>query len=276
MAIENTESSFKLQDRTAVLTGPCNSTNQAIAMKLTQMGVNIALVDRNIDKTQRFANQLMDAREVQERYGRAVAVQADLSKLHHVQDAIGRAAESFGGIDIYIDGLMTSEMRFFQDANALEDFDRVMDVNLRSPMMMTHAIMKYLGGRKRGRVIYLIHDVARMGLAGNSLLAVTRGGLTSFARSLAREVAELNVTVNCIATGVTEEFLMGHFLQNSQNQQPTGSIQDGLIRLTKTFPQAQMTEPEKIANVVAFLASPLGSGITGQTIAASQGLSFLS
>lgn len=271
MAMENAESSFKLQDRTAILTGPCNTTNQAIAFKLTQMGVNIALIDRNIEKSQRFANQLMDAREAHERFGRAVAVQADLSKAHHIQDAIGRAAESYGGIDIYVDGLMTTEARAFKDPSALDDLDRVIDVNLRAPLMMTHAVLRYLESRKRGRVIYLLHDIVRMGLARNALIASTRGGLANYARVLAREVAENNVTVNCIAIGLTEEFLMS---QNQPGEQI--SIQESQNRLTKTYPFAQMTEPEKIANMVAFIASPLGAGVTGQTLAVSQGLSMMS
>jgi len=270
MGNESAESSFKLQDRTAVITGPCNTTNQAIAMKLTQMGANIALVDRNIDKMKRFADQLMDAREAQERYGRAVAFQADLSKLHHVQDAITRAAESFGGIDIFIDGLMTTEVRAFKDPSALDEIDRMIDVNLRSPLMATQAVLRFLEGRKRGRIIYLMQDIARLGLPHNGLLAATRSGLSAFARTLSREVAENNVTVNCVAVGITEEFLL------AQSGQEQISIQEAHNRLTKLFPHAQMTEPEKIANLVAFLASPLGSGITGQTIAVSQGLSFLS
>jgi NAD(P)-dependent dehydrogenase (short-subunit alcohol dehydrogenase family) len=115
-----------------------------------------------------------------------------------------------------------------------------------------------------------MQDIARLGLPHNSLLAATRSGLSAFARTLSREVAENNVTVNCVAVGITEEFLL------AQSGQEKISIQEAHNRLTKLFPHAQMTEPEKIANLVAFLASPLGSGITGQTIAVSQGLSFLS
>ena len=272
MPIESTESSFKLQDRTALLTGPCNSFNQAIAVKLTQLGANVALVDRNIEKSQRFAAQLTDAREINERYGRAVAVQADLSKPHHVQDAISRSAEAFGGIDIYIDGLMTTDVKSFRDSTALEDLDRMIDVNLRAPLLMTHGVLRFLEGRKRGRIIYLMHDIVRLGLANNGLMAVSRTGLTAFARTLAREVAESNVTVNCLAIGVTEDFLLGQ----NPNDSSRASIQDAQTRLTQTYPQAILMDTEKIANTVAFLASPLGSGITGQTIAVSQGLSYLS
>jgi 3-oxoacyl-[acyl-carrier protein] reductase len=274
MAVESVETSFKLQDRTAILTGACNSFNQSIALKLTQMGCNIALIDRNVEKTQRFAEQLMDAREVHEKYGRATAIQADLSKSHHVQDAISRAAEAFGGLDIYVDGLMTSDLRKFKEPNALDDFDYILDVNLRSAMMMTHGVLRFLEGRKRGRVIYLMHDLARLGLPSNSLLAATRTGLTAFARTLSREVANDNITVNCVAIGVTEEFVLqyGSAMAGGQSL----SIQEAQQKLTQMYPFASMTEPDRIANVVAFLSSPLGIGINGQTIAVSQGLSYLS
>jgi 2-hydroxycyclohexanecarboxyl-CoA dehydrogenase len=272
MPIESTESSFKLQDRTALITGPCNGFNQAIAVKLTQLGTNVALVDRNIEKSQRFATQLSDAREINERYGRAVAVQADLSKPHHVQDAISRSAEAFGGIDIYIDGLMTTDVKLFKEPNALDDLDRMIDVNLRAPLLMTHGILRFLEGRKRGRIIYLMHDLVRLGLANNGLMAISRTGLTAFARTLSREVAESNITVNCLAIGVTEDFLLGQ----NPNEISKSSIQEAQARLNQLYPQATLMDPEKIANTVAFLASPLGSGITGQTIAVSQGLSYLS
>lgn len=270
MPIESTETSFKLQDRTAILTGPCNSFNQAIALKFTQLGANVALIDRNIEKMERFANQLMDAREIHERYGRAVAIQADLSKLHHVQDAISKAAESFGGIDIYIDGLMSTDVKPFRDPQALDDLERMIDVNLRSPLMMTHGVLRFLEGRKRGRVIYLMHDLIRNGYPNNSLITVTRTGLSAFARTLSREVADKNITVNCVAIGVTEEFLLNQAAGESV------SIQELQQRLLQTQPHAQMVEPDRIANMVAFLASPLGIGITGQTVAVSQGMSFMS
>ena len=270
MAVESVETSFRLQDRTAVLAGPCNSTNQAIAIKLTQMGVNVALIDRNADKIKRFADQLMDAREVQEKYGRATAISADLLKAHHVQDAVSRASETFGGIDIYVDGMLALDPKPFKNDKSLDEIERVIDVNLRSPLLLTHAVLRFLQARKRGRVIFLLPDLARMGMAGTALMSATRTGLMSFAKALARETAESNVTVNCVAMGVTEEFLL------AQNGTDTVSIQELQSRLLKHFPQATMTEPDKIASLVAFLASPLGAGVTGQTIAVSQGLSYLS
>jgi 3-oxoacyl-[acyl-carrier protein] reductase len=275
------DASFKLSERTALLTGPCTTVNQAIASKLTSLGCNIALIDRNIERASRFAEQLMNTREVNERFGRAVAIQADLSKPHHVQDAASRAAEAYGGLDIFIDGLLTTDVRDFRDAESLEDLDRLMDVNLRSPLMMTHAALKFLEGRKRGRIVYLQHDIVRLGLEKNGILAATRGGLTDFARILSREVLASNVTVNVVSVGISEEFLIQ---QNNPPGAPgargagaasapnRGSINDALASLKVNFPRAAMMDPERVANTVAFLVSPLGAGITGQTIAVNQGL----
>lgn len=277
---EAMDASFKLSERTALLTGPCSTINQSIATKLTSLGCNVALIDRNIDRSQRFAEQLMNAREINERFGRAVAIQADLSKSHHVQDAASKAAESFGGLDIFIDGLLTSDVREFRDPQALDDIDRMIDVNLRAPLMMTHAVLKFLEGRKRGRIIYLQHDIVRLGLEKNGILAATRGGLSDFARILAREVAANNVTVNVVGVGVSEELLLQQ--SNPPGTQgdrgggaataPRTSINDSLAQLKQTFPKATMIDPDRVANLVAFLASPLGAAITGQTIAANQGL----
>jgi 2-hydroxycyclohexanecarboxyl-CoA dehydrogenase len=278
---EQIDASFKLSERTALLTGPCTTINQAVATKLTSLGCNIALVDRNIEKSQRFAEQLMNTREINERFGRAVAIQADLSKSHHVQDAASRAAESFGGLDIFIDGLLTTDVREFRDPQALDDIDRLIDVNLRAPLMMTHAVLKFLEGRKRGRIIYLQHDLVRLGLEKNGVLAATRGGLSDFARILSREVAVNNVTVNVVSVGVSEELLLqqtsppnaqGARGEGASSAQNRASINDSLATLKQAFPRATMVDPDRVANLIAFLASPLGSALTGQTIAANQGL----
>ena len=100
-------------------------------------------------------------------------------------------------------------------------------------------------------------------------MAVARSGLSAFSRTLAREEAEFNITVNCVAMGTTEEFLL------SQVGGESISIQEAQSRLLQVQPHAQMIESERIANVIAFLASPLGAGITGQTIAVSQGMSLM-
>src|SRR4051812_5527619 len=98
---------FKLQERTALLVGPCTSTIQSIAMTLTSYGCSVAMVDSNADAHARFAERLMDAREINPKAGRAAAFSIDLRTVNGPKDAVGKAAESFGGIDIYVDGSIT-------------------------------------------------------------------------------------------------------------------------------------------------------------------------
>lgn len=270
MAFELPESNFKLQDRTALLTGPCDSLHQAIAMKFTQLGANVSWVSPNIDKTQRFVQQLIDAREVNDRFGRAHAIASDLSTTEEIQSSITKAAEAFGGIDIFVDGMLTTDVKPFRDPEALVNIDDLINANLKAPLLLTHGVLKFLEARKRGRVIYLMHDIVRMGLPQHGSLACTRSGLATLSRTLSREVSASNITFNCVSLGITEEFLLSHYPNENI------SIQEAQSRLLQSYPFAQMIEPDKIANVVAFLASPLGAGITGQTIAVSHGLSYLS
>jgi len=268
--MESSESTFKLQDRTAILTGPPSTMLQAIAQKLTSLGANVALVDSAMDHTQRLASQLMDQREVNDRLGRAAAIPLLSPSANHVLDAITRSAEAFGGVDIYIDTTTLTSCLEFRSVHWPENLERLMSANLLLPMRFSHGVLRFLEGRRRGRIIFLLHDLMRLGVEGHSQAAATRLGLIHFSKGLARELASVNVTVNCVAMGVTEEFLL------SQKLEPGLSLKGAHEQLMKAYPQAQLTEPERIANLVAFLASPLAAGVTGQTIAVSQGLSFIS
>jgi len=284
------DSGFKLNDRNALLSGPVSSVNQSIARKLTELGCNVALLDRNVEKASRFADQLNSAREINEKFGRAVAIQADLSKAHHVSASISKAAEAFGGLDIYIDGLMTTEVLPFSEPRILDELERLIDVNLKAAVMTSHSVLKYLEGRRRGRMIFLMQAYGTKGLEGNSLLSVTRGGLADFVRTLSREVSTNQFTVNGISIGASEEFLLAQVTpqgvggargsgapgatgtvqtqkEHIQTQrEQTGSIQSAVEALRTRYPNAQILDSERVANTVAFLASPLGLGINGQIL----------
>lgn len=267
--MELVENSFRLQDRTAIITGEADSINQALGRKLTQLGTDVAFVHTNTDRAQKFCEQLMNNYEINDKFGKAIAIKVDLAKPANFQDAISRVAESFGGIDILIDNMTQHPLQNFKDANSLEGLDQILQVNLKAPLFFTHAALKFLESRKRGRVIYLLPDMARMGLQKNSLLAASRTSLIHFAKSLAREVQSSQITVNCVATGLSEEFVLAQKLESK-------SLQASVEMMQKTLPDGQLMDSEKIANLVAFLASPLAAGMTGQTIAVNQGLAMMS
>jgi 3-oxoacyl-[acyl-carrier protein] reductase len=262
------ENSFRLQDRTAIITGEVDSINQALGRKLTQLGTDVAFIHTTTDRAQKFCEQLMNNYEVNDKFGKAIAIKIDLAKPANFQDSISKVAESFGGIDILIDNMSHNNLQSFKDANSLDGLDQFLNINLKAPLFFTHAALKFLESRKRGRVIYLLPDLARMGLQKNSMLAASRTSLIHFSKSLAREVQASNITVNCVASGLSEEFVLSQKLEAK-------SLQAGVELMQKSHPEAQLMDSEKIANLVAFLASPLAAGLTGQTIAVNQGLSMM-
>lgn len=253
---------FKLQERTALLVGPLSSSTQAIAMALTSYGCSVAMVDSNADPHARFAEQLMDAREINPKAGRAAAFSIDLKSEHGPKDAVGKAAESFGGIDIYVDNCITFESAELKKLTPTE-IRKLIQENFETPILITQSVLQFLEGRRRGRVIYLTYDLHRSGFPSHSISGAARSGLTNFAKSLARETASSRVTVNCIAMGATEELLLNF----GKGQL---SIQAAQTELLKKFPDAQLTEADKIANTVAFLASSMGAGISGETLTVTQ------
>lgn len=256
---------FKLQERTALIVGPCTTTTQAIAMTLTGYGCSVVMIDSNADQHVRFAERLMDAREVNPKAGRATAVSIDLKSPAGPKEAVGRAAEAFGGIDIYIDASLSFDAASFKDEST-QDIQNLIKENFEVPVLISHHAMKFLEGRRRGRLVYLTYDLHRTGFPSHAVAGSARHALASFARSLAREAASAKVTVNCVAMGVTEEFLLSY----GKGQL---SIQAAQTELLKKFPDAQLTEADKIAQTVAFLVSSMSAGISGETLTVSQGLS---
>ena len=257
---------FFLRDRSVILTGPLSTFNQSIARTFTQQGANVALLDRNINAAERYASQLSDEHEINEKFGKAIAIEADLTKPHHVQDSISKAAEAFGSIDTYIDGLfIQTPHEAFSSEGITEDLERMISTHLRSPLLMTHYILKFLRARKRGRIIYLMHDHIRMGLPKDSLMAATRSSLTHFAKSLSREVSSDNITVNCLLMGTTEEYLINHRTDSE-------SVTEVNRNLQSTAPWSNLMDPNRIANTAAFLAGTEAQGITGQSISVNDAL----
>ncbi|MGE0633174.1 MAG: SDR family NAD(P)-dependent oxidoreductase, partial [Pseudobdellovibrionaceae bacterium] len=242
-----------------VLVGPLSSVFQNLAMSLTQMGADVAFVDKDTKIAQRFANQIMDSREVNEKFGRAVALQFDVTKADQAREAICKAAETFGCVDIVIDGLMSHTPTPFRIDQAADEISQFVDQNLKPSLYITPAAVNFLKSRKRGRMIYLAHESFLEGAPVDALNAAIRGGFTYFARALAQEMLEYTLTVNVVSLGMTEEYLMGHYPDCK-------TMKEALEKVKAKNPSARITEPDKVSNAILFLAGPSGSSITGQII----------
>ena len=249
---------LKLKEKTILVTGPLTRWAQALAHKTTQLGGDVVFVDKNVDMANRFANQLMEAREINDKFGRAAAVASDLSSDKSIKDAVSRAAEFFGGLDILVDGLVVpGKPKGFLETTDMQALTNQMNESLVKTLSVTQAMLPFLTSRKKGRVVYVVPNAWTI-VNGYSSIAVARGGLLQLAETLSKEFAEHQTTFNCVDVGLTEEFLL--------QATPEATPLKALAELRKTQPQAQLSDPDKIADVLVFAVSSLSQGVTGQML----------
>jgi 2-hydroxycyclohexanecarboxyl-CoA dehydrogenase len=248
-----TENQFVLRERSILILGPFNSLTQSLMLGLAGHGADVALVGPEAIKGERFANQVSDQRELYAKHGRGLTGQVDYRESFQISDAIGKVAQSFGGIDVYIDA------QFGFDNSSLRsdvDFDQLYGTHLRPSMMFSKIVMNYLKNRRKGRILYLCPRSFFEARPEDAYAAAFRTGLFEFSRAAANDLKMENVTVNFIELGVTEEYLMAHY--------PGMAIKAALLEYQKKDPYAKLMEPNRIAETLVFFISPQGATLTGQ------------
>jgi 3-oxoacyl-[acyl-carrier protein] reductase len=245
---------MRFENQTAIVTGAGRGIGHAIAVRLAREGARVACVSRSEQNARRTANELNDARADS---ARAYAV--DVADHAAVQKVGLKILEDFGKIDVLVnnagmirDGLV---MRM-----SIEDWDTVINTNLRGAFNFTQAIVRAMIKQRSGRIINISSVIGLIGGAGQTNYAASKAGLIGFSKSLARELASRHITVNAIAPGfVTTDMTAG------LSDEIKKTIQ-GKIPLGKTG------TPEDIASAVAFLASADASYITGQVLCVDGGI----
>lgn len=253
------DQTLNLRERTVLIAGPFSSTVQNVMMGLTQLGADVAILDSEANKAAKFCQNILDQREVNEKAGRAIAIQADLSKAADVKEAVGRVAQTFGGLDVYLDAHLLNTPTAMALTGDTTDIAPILDFNLKIPLMLTQNIIGYLKGRKRGRIIYLLNQATMNRSTADLYATAARTGLVQFSQSLAKFALDSNVMVNTLSIGMTEEFLVGHFPESP-------SIKDALEKMKAIDPFVRITEPDRITNSIVYLASQFGNAVTGQTL----------
>lgn len=254
----STDSVLRLSDKTVVISAPFSVLTCSLMTTLTGYGADCALITGSANEARRFCENLTDAREVNENHGRATAIEADLSVASQALDAISRSAEVFGGVDVFIDGNLNAVSEPFQSFDFTRNGKSLLEKSLLATMTATQEVLKFLEGRAKSRLLYLVPDEQLTTLPGEALNALVRSGFVQFAKGLSREMADKNVQVNCLAVGLTEEFLSKHFPKSP-------SIKLALQEIQKLIPGIKLQDPSEIASAIAFLVSPLSGMFAGKT-----------
>jgi 3-oxoacyl-[acyl-carrier protein] reductase len=197
--------------------------------------------------------------EIEAAGGEAMLVQADVSDAAQVDAMVKTVAEAFGTIDILVnnagitrDGLL---MRMKE-----EDFDAVLNTNLKGVFHCTKAVSRLMMKKRYGRIVNMASVVGLMGNAGQTNYAAAKAGVMGFSKSAARELASRGITVNTVAPGC---------INTDMTAVLPDKVKEGMLQ---SIPLQRIGEPEDVANAVLFLASDLAAYITGQNVDVDGGM----
>ena len=251
---------LSFEGKTAVVTGGASGIGYAIGASLSASGAAVALLDVDSESAERAAAEIGAGKAA------LIALQVDVTEFEGVQNAVSRVVEWRDGLDIVVNcaGRGTPGTRF-QDESP-EIWRALIDLNLLGTIHVCHAVIRHLIKSTSGRIINIASEAGRTGSAGETVYSAAKGGVIALTRSLARELARHQITVNCVSPGPTDTPMLRAF------DAKAGGVVDKLISAT---PLRRLAQPQDIAAVVTFLASGSAGHITGQVLSVSGGLTMV-
>jgi 3-oxoacyl-[acyl-carrier protein] reductase len=243
-----------LQDKTVIITGGSRGIGKGIVEVFAQHGANVAFT---YNSSSEAANALAD--EVSKLGVKAKAYQSDAADYAQAQQLAKDVLEDFGSIDVVINNAGITKDNLLMRMSE-EDFDTVVEVNLKSVFNMTKAVMKPMLKQRKGSIINMSSVVGVKGNAGQTNYAASKAGIIGFTKSVALELGSRDIRCNAIAPGFIETEM-------------TGKLDEATVESWRNaIPLKRGGTPEDIANACVFLASDLSSYITGQTLHVDGGM----
>jgi len=243
----------KLSGKVALVTGGARGIGKAICERLAEEGAALAIVDIMLETAEETA------KEFQDKGVQAIALAANVAKPEDAAETVKAVMDQFGKVDILInnagitrDGLMVRMSE--------QDWDMVIDVNLKGVFNFTKACMRPMMKAKYGKIVNIASVVGRMGNAGQGNYSASKAGVIGLTKTTARELATRNVTCNAVAPGfiITD---MTHAMTDTAQEAMLGSV-----------PMNRGGSAKEVADVVNFLSCDDSSYVTGQTISIDGGM----
>ncbi len=246
---------MRLDGKNVIVTGAGSGIGKSIALMCASFGANVGAADLNEAALKATCEEI-------EKLGRkCAAVTTDVTNYDSVNAMVKQTQEALGNIDVLINCVGWDVIEPFWK-NQVEYWDKVIDINYKSVIYCSRAVLDGMMENNSGKIINIASDAGRGGSSGETVYSGAKGGVIAFTKSLAREVARYNILVNCICPGPTDT--------------PLYQGQPEKIRqaFEKAIPLKRVAKPEEVAGAAVFFSSDLSNFITGQTISVSGGLTM--
>jgi 3-oxoacyl-[acyl-carrier protein] reductase len=242
------------ESKVAIITGSARGIGRAIAETLARRGCDIVIADINQELAETTAKEIAAATNQ-----KTLAVGVNVSDFASANALVERTLAEFGKVDILVNNAgLTRDKLIMRMEEA--DWDIVIDVNLKGAFNCSKAVVRPMMKQRYGRIVNISSVSGQAGQTGQANYSASKAGLIGLTKSLARELASRQITVNAVAPG---------FVLTALTQDLSAELKDAILKAT---PLGRMGTPEEIAYAVAFLASDEASYITGQVLAVDGGM----
>ncbi|WP_375207810.1 SDR family oxidoreductase [Hyphococcus sp.] len=249
-----------LKDKVAIVTGGGQGIGRALSLRLAEEGCKVAIFDLKPEAGEETAALAGDA--IVKTYA------VDVGDFDAVGSAVEAVEKDLGPVWVLVNNAGWDQpMPFLRSEPAL--WDKIIRINLYGPLNTHYAVAGRMAQRGGGRIINIASDAARVGTSNEAVYSACKGGLISFTKSMARELARKNVLLNAVCPGPTNTPMMQSVLGEGEQ---AVKWKDAMLR---GIPLGRMGEPEDYAGIVAMLASDDGAYITGQTYSVSGGMNMV-
>ncbi len=251
----------RFDNQTVVVTGGGGGIGGATCRRFGNEGARVAVFDLNLDAAEKVASA------IRAEGGTAEAFKCDITDRASVNAAVAAAEASLGPIDVLVNNAGWDVFKPFTKTEPAQ-WDKLIAINLTGALHMHHAVLPGMAARKRGRIVNISSDAARVGSSGEAVYAACKGGLVAFSKTIAREHARHGITVNVVCPGPTDTALFADYKEGAGNPEKL------MEAFTRSIPLGRIGQSDDLPGAVLFFASSDAAFITGQVLSVSGGLTM--